>query len=260
MMITAASQLLDEYRKKNVRLSVDGGKLIIDAPKGALGSEDLSRLRENRSAIIELIERARSDASVDRIEPRGHDGACPLSYAQQRLWFVDQLNPEGSRAYHISTMLKVEGELDVLALRRALDRIVSRHEALRTVFVCEGEQAVQMIVPQTSFSLVERDFSALEMPERTRELEREIQEEPQRRFDLGSGPLMRGLLLRQGPQEHVLLLSMHHIVSDGWSLSVLMKELSTLYAAYSQGGDEPLSDLPVQYADYTLWQRQRLQG
>ena len=128
-MSAMASQLLDEFRKKNVRLWVDGGKLMVDAPKGSLGSEELSRLRENRSAIIELIERARGDANGDRIEASGHDDACPVSYAQQQLWFLDQLNPEASRAYHIGAMLRLQGELDVAALRRALDRIVCRHEA-----------------------------------------------------------------------------------------------------------------------------------
>src|SRR5581483_863296 len=256
--MVAVEEFVAHLSRKGVRLWIESGRIRYRAGKGLLTDRERDEIAARKAAILELLDKNASGVEPPSIPRRCAETRVPLSFAQERLWFVDQLNPEAEGAYHLGTMLKIEGELDVLALRRALDRIVSRHEALRTVFVREGEQAVQVIVPQASFSLVEKDFSALEMPERTRELEREIQKESQRRFDLSSGPLIRGLLLRQGPQEHLLVLSMHHIVADGWSISVLMKELSMLYAAYCKEEGEPLPDLPVQYADYTLWQRQRL--
>ena len=206
-----------------------------------------------------LREAEHSGQPIERVADRC--GSLPLSYMQQRLWFLDQLDAQASRAYHIGATLRLQGALDVAALRKALDRIVCRHEALRTVFRSEGERAaVQVIVPEAPFELLERDFSALGSEERERQLGREIRAEAGRSFDLSRGPLIRGRLLKQAADDHVLLLRMHHIVSDGWSVGVLVKELSALYAAYRQGDSDPLPGLAIQYADYALWQRQRLEG
>ena len=204
-----------------------------------------------------LLEAAHSDEPIEPVVDRS--GPLPLSYMQQRLWYLDQLNADASQAYHIGTLLRLQGELDIVALHEALDRIVCRHEALRTVFRNEEGQAVQVILPPSPFSLLEIDLSVLGSEERERQLVCEIQEEARTRFDLGSGPLIRGRLLRQAPNDYVLLLRMHHIIADGWSIGLLVKELSTLYTACRQGGDAALAELAIQYADYTLWQRQRLQ-
>ena len=205
-----------------------------------------------------LLKAAPSDTPIQRVADR--PDLVPLSLPQEQLWFLDQLNPDASRAYHIGTLLRLQGELDVAALRRALDRIVYRHESLRTVFRSEGQQAVQVIGPEVPFRLVEKDLSALEAEEREEQLAQEIQEEAQTRFDLSSGPLIRGRLVKQAADDYLLLLRMHHIISDGWSIGVLVKELSALYAAYRQGDSDPLAALTVQYADYTLWLTPRLQG
>ena len=209
----------------------------------------------SRQDLRLLRQRLRKDSgSQDGARICRRDGVqpVPLSAPQEQLWFLDQLNAEASRAYHIGATLRLQGELDVAALRAALDRIVSRHEVLRTVFRAAGEQTDQVVVAETeaSFSLLEKDLSGLGRDERDRRLMIEFQEEAAAGFDLGTGPLIRGRLVKQAADDHVLLLRMHHIVCDGWSVGVLVKELSALYAAYRLGGSEPLAALPIQYADY----------
>src|ERR1051326_8630967 len=184
----------------------------------------------------------------------------PLSFAQQRLWFLGQMEG-GSEAYHIPLRRRMRGALDTGALRRALDRIVARHEVLRTRFaVWEGEpvQRIQA-VEQTRFELREEDLR--ERGETTsEELVRRIEEEAGRAFDLMKGPLIRGQLLQVAEDEHIMVITMHHIVSDEWSMGIFVQELNTLYGAYKEGQADPLPELEVQYADYAVWQRQLMEG
>ncbi|HEV8494341.1 MAG TPA: condensation domain-containing protein, partial [Candidatus Angelobacter sp.] len=183
----------------------------------------------------------------------------PLSFAQQRLWFLGQMEG-GSEAYHVPLRMRMRGALDAGALRRALDRIVVRHEVLRTTFaVVEGEP-VQRIQPveQARFEL--REENLRERGETGEELARQIEEEAGRAFDLAKGPLIRGQLLQVAEDEHILLITMHHIVSDEWSLGIFLNELNTLYAAFQEGQGDPLPELEVQYADYAVWQRQLIEG
>jgi amino acid adenylation domain-containing protein/FkbM family methyltransferase len=183
----------------------------------------------------------------------------PLSFAQQRLWFLAQL--EGvSEAYHMGDRLRLRGGLQVATLRRALDRIVERHEALRTTFVMVDGEPAQRIAPvgESRFHLVEQDLRKRHDVEN--ELDRLIVQESREAFDLETGPLIRGRLIRHGKDEHTLLLTMHHIVSDGWSMGVLIRELNALYAAFERGEDDPLPELTVQYADYAVWQRKWMEG
>jgi amino acid adenylation domain-containing protein len=186
-------------------------------------------------------------------------GALPLSFAQERLWFIDRLEP-GSATYNIPAALRLAGALDEAALERALGEIVRRHEALRTVFTEVDGSPVQVITPFGGFALPMEDLSGLGEADREAAAGRRAGEEARRAFDLAAGPLFRAALLRLGEEDHVLLLSMHHIVSDGWSLGVLFREISALYAAYREGRESPLSELPVQYADYAVWQREQLEG
>ena len=183
----------------------------------------------------------------------------PLSFAQQRLWLLDQLLPSGS-VYNIPRVLGLAGQLDVEALRRSFDELLHRHEALRTRFALQNGEPVQVIEPQLSVALELEDLSALAPALREAEAQRRAQAEAQAPFDLERGPLIRARLLRLAPTEHWLLFSMHHIVTDGWSMGVLGREISALYGACRRGEVSPLAELPVQYADYALWQRQWLQG
>ncbi|HEV2735407.1 MAG TPA: amino acid adenylation domain-containing protein, partial [Longimicrobiaceae bacterium] len=185
--------------------------------------------------------------------------ALPLSFAQERLWFLDRLQP-GSPLYNIPAVLRLTGRLDERALERALGEIVARHEALRTVFREVDGAPVQVISPSMDFALPVEDLAHLDEAERTAEARRRATEDAEKPFDLAEGPLFRVSLLRLAPEDYSLLLTIHHIVGDGWSTGVFFHELSKLYEAYSEGRESPLPELEVQYGDFAVWQREQLQG
>jgi amino acid adenylation domain-containing protein len=195
----------------------------------------------------------------DAIMPVSRQGELPLSFAQQRLWFLDQLEP-GSPFYNIPSAVRLNGPLDVPVLERSLNEVVRRHEVLRTTFTVSEGQPRQIIAPELRLSLPLLDLQNLAPTEQEAEGRRLATDEAQRPFDLASGPLMRGSLLRLDEQEYVLLLTMHHIISDGWSMALLLREVTLLYQAFSKGEASPLAELPIQYADFAHWQRQWLQG
>ncbi|HEX7241664.1 MAG TPA: condensation domain-containing protein, partial [Longimicrobiaceae bacterium] len=183
----------------------------------------------------------------------------PLSFAQQRLWFIDQLEP-GSTVYNIPAAIHLEGRLDVEAMERALGEIVRRHEALRTTFVVVDREPVQVVHPWKPVPFPVLDLTG--EPEETRRA-RAVQWTyalATRSFDLAAGPLIAVELLRVAPEEHVLMVVTHHIVSDGWSLGVFLGELRALYGAYAAGAESPLPELEIQYADFAVWQRETLVG
>ncbi|WP_163031560.1 condensation domain-containing protein, partial [Pseudomonas viridiflava] len=189
------------------------------------------------------------------------DLPLPLSWAQQRLWFLDQLDRAAGAAYHIPAGLRLRGRLDRDALQATLDRIVARHETLRTHFALHEGQAIQVIAPATQgFALVTHDLRPLDSAAQHEAVERLAGEEALAPFDLSSGPLIRGRLVQLSEAEHILLVTQHHIVSDGWSTGVLLHEIGMLYRAFSQGLADPLPALAFQYVDYAAWQRQWLQG
>ena len=183
----------------------------------------------------------------------------PLSFAQQRLWFLDQLIPNQS-IYNIPMALRLKGELAVEALEDALRYLIQRHEVLRTHIESEAGEAYQVITSDPFFKLERIDLSALVPAAREEASSELVREEALKPFDLEKGPLIRGKLLALGDGESILLLSMHHIVSDGWSFDVLLKELKIAYEAYKNGEAPELSPLSIQYADFALWQRGWLQG
>src|SRR3954464_5114260 len=193
------------------------------------------------------------------LEKIGRTRTAPTSFAQERLWFIDRREP-GSAVYNIPVAWRLGGALEKAALERSLGEIVRRHEALRTTFAQADGSPVQVIAPFGGFALPVEDLSGLGQADREAAVRRRIGEEVARPFDLAAGPLFRATLLRLGAKDHVLLLSMHHIVSDGWSMGVLYRELSALYEAYREGRESPLTELPVQYADYAVWQREQLAG
>jgi amino acid adenylation domain-containing protein/non-ribosomal peptide synthase protein (TIGR01720 family) len=182
-----------------------------------------------------------------------------LSFAQQRLWFLDRLQP-GSTAYNIPYALRLEGVLDVAALERGLEEVVRRHEALQVSFESRAGEPVLRLAGPLRLPLAPVDLSALEGGQRNEEVARLASEESARPFELSRGPLLRATLLRLGAREHVLLLTVHHIVFDGWSTGLLFQELAALYEAFSRGAPSPLAEPPLQYTDYARWQREWLRG
>ncbi|HEX7181365.1 MAG TPA: non-ribosomal peptide synthase/polyketide synthase, partial [Thermoanaerobaculia bacterium] len=206
----------------------------------------------------ELEGRGRSSAEPIAAVPR--DGELALSFAQQRLWFLDQLEP-GSPFYNIPAALRLVGDLDPTALAWSLSEVVRRHEVLRTSFPADAEgRPVQLVAAAKPLALPLVDLCSLESFGRREELARLAVEEARRPFDLGRGPLLRSALVRLGEREHALLLSVHHIVSDGWSMGILVRELRAAYESLWAGRAGELGELAIQYADFAAWQRQRLSG
>src|ERR1051326_74800 len=202
------------------------------------------------------VEESEKQQTIPR---RSGEGPVRLSFAQQRLWFLNLLEP-GSTAYNMPTGLRLLGNLDGAALEPSFTEVVGRHEVLRTRIESVDGTPVQVVMPAEAVDLSLVDLRAIADEERAAFVRRMAVEEGQRVFDLSQGRLLRHTLLRLGAEEHVLLLTMHHIVSDGWSMEILTREVSTLYAAYASGQESPLAELPIQYADYAVWQREWLQG
>ncbi|HVG08476.1 MAG TPA: amino acid adenylation domain-containing protein [Thermoanaerobaculia bacterium] len=230
-------------------------------------TDDLSRrtgdLSPEKLALLVLRMKKKRAAEGPAGKPvgvtrRAGSGPAPLSFSQQRLWLLDRLEP-GSTAYNMPSPIRLRGALDRSALERALGEIVRRHESLRTTFAEREDEPVQVVLAPRSFHLPLADLSGV--PEEVRAVEgRQLVIEDKRPFDLERGPLFRAALVRLAPEEHLLLLDMHHIVSDGWSFGIFYRELAAVYGAFAEGRPSPLPELPVQYADFSIWQREWLQG
>ncbi|WP_163230234.1 non-ribosomal peptide synthetase [Caulobacter rhizosphaerae] len=206
---------------------------------------------------VEVAQKEQEGLSRPPLTRQARPERLPLSFAQERLWFLEQLGVGTS--YTMPNFLRLEGPLDVGALEASLGALVARHEPLRTRFAVRDGEPVQVIDPPGPFELTVRDLGGLEADAREAKAQALQQAEIERPFDLERGPLFRAELLRLGPQDHVLLMSMHHILSDGWSLlGIIPRELGALYEAFLEGRPSPLAPLEVQYADYALWQRQWL--
>lgn len=205
-----------------------------------------------------LLEDEDIEVSVTQtISRRENLEEAPLSFAQARLWFLDQLEP-GSSAYNIPAAVRLVGVLNGAVLEQSLNAIIQRHEILRTRFVLVDEQPVQVITPTLTVTLPVVDLQQLTDPEA--EIQRLAAQEAEQPFDLTKGPLLRVTLLKLGETEHILLFTIHHIIFDAWSREVLIRELATLYESFSRGQSALLPELPIQYADFAYWQRQWLQG
>ncbi|GJG89250.1 hypothetical protein tb265_44310 [Gemmatimonadetes bacterium T265] len=191
-----------------------------------------------------------------REEPAGADEAfvLPMSFAQQRLWFLDQLEP-GCATYNLPFNFRLAGPLDADALRDALAFVVERHEVLRTVFDASGREPMQVILPPAGVELPATDLRALDDADREAEVGRRVQHEAARPFDLANGPVWRAALLRTGAEEHVLVLTIHHVAVDGWSFGVLQREIAAAYGAIAAGRDPDLPPLEIQYGDFASWQQ-----
>jgi amino acid adenylation domain-containing protein len=229
----------------------------------ALGAEvELRAIFESPTVagLAKAVEMARGlGAGRSPIGQATRQGDAPLSYAQRRLWFINQLDLDSS-AYNIPSAVKLNGELKTPALEQSLGEVVRRHEALRTSFLIQGHEPVQRIAEAAPMPLPIIDLSGLEPNVCRRTLQQLGKESSRRPFNLATGPLLRVELLRLNDESHIVLQTMHHIVSDGWSMRVLTGEVKCLYGAYALGESSPLEELSAQYADYAYWQRQWLQG
>jgi len=221
--------------------------------------ERLSALSPQQRTLLEarLKQKGLRLPKPQGIGKRTVAGPAPLSIDQEQLWIVDQIDPSNT-AYNISTAMRLTGRLDIAAIERAINEIVRRHEVLRTTFRAIDGRPVQVVAPSLSVPLPVTDIA--HETGAAQEALRLATQEISRPFDLSRGPLVRARMLRLGADEHVLVVAMHHIIADSWSFGVFNQELLALYDAYAAGRTSPLADLPIQYADYAIWQRQWLSG
>ncbi|MCY1023457.1 non-ribosomal peptide synthetase [Pyxidicoccus sp. MSG2] len=257
---TTIDDILNEIAEVGATIAVDGSNLRLGSPKGRISSELRERIRANREALIAFLgaRNARSGGRAPLVRV-ARDKPLTLSFAQQRLWFLNELEP-GNPFYNIPVAVRLRGSLDIAALHASLNEVVRRHEALRTRFVVIDGTPFQQIVPHLTLTLAQEDLSALSGDLRETQALARMQEEARTPFDLVEGPPIRVKLLRLEAAEHLLLLTLHHIVADGWSMGVLVREMGALYAAFAQHRPSPLPELQIQYADFAQWQREVLSG
>ncbi|MGE3912018.1 MAG: condensation domain-containing protein, partial [Chloroflexota bacterium] len=253
--------LLSDLRRLDVKLRLDGERLRVNAPAGTLTPELQRELGRHKADIVSLLTRTLNGADMapPALVPVRRDGRLPLSFSQQRLWFLSQIDPE-SAAYNISTIVRLHGPLSISALRRSLEELVRRHETLRTrIAVVQGDTS-QVIEPSGPFQLNLRDLSDVPVEERVAWATKLGREEGSRPFDLRQAPLLRASLLRLDDEDHVLTLTVHHIAADGWSNAILGRELAVLYEAFLHDKPSPLPEPRLQFIDVASWQRQWLLG
>ena len=254
-------EFLASLRKLGIVLRVRESKLEVDAPLGALTEDLRAKIIQKKPELLAFLQASDQTRAVgEPIRPRPREGDVPLSFAQERLWFIEQLQP-GGVGYNMAAALRIQGALRIEILERTINEIMRRHEVLRTTFQPAAKGGtIQVIHRHEGYVLPVLDLHGLSEEERARCVKQLIEEERLRPFDLSCGPLVRVQLLRLGEQDYVLSYTLHHIVSDGWSMAVLARELGTLYEAFAEGKRSPLPELPVQYADFAVWQRGWLRG
>ncbi|HEU5227255.1 MAG TPA: amino acid adenylation domain-containing protein, partial [Ktedonobacteraceae bacterium] len=221
--------------------------------------DDITAERDALLALLSSEEGFAASATETTITAQERGSVVPLSFAQQRLWFLQQWEPD-SPLYTIATAIHLQGKLHLVALQQSLNEIIRRHEILRTRFAVAEEQAVQIIAPTLTLPLAVEQAEKVRLPERATLMQRLAAEEAEQPFELQQGPLLRVRCIQIAQEEHLLLITMHHSISDGWSMGVFFHELELLYNAFVQHKFSPLPPLPIQYADFALWQRQWLQG
>ncbi|KST65076.1 non-ribosomal peptide synthetase [Mastigocoleus testarum] len=241
-----ATQLISRIRSA---LSIEIPlRVLFESPTVAKLDQTIRQLRNTNNGL-----------TLPPIQPRGETGQIPLSWAQERLWFLNQLEGK-SATYNMPLALRISGNLNINALQEAASQIVQRHEVLRTSFQTENGKPIQVIEKEATMKINLVDLQQLETTQRENSVIEQAQLEATTPFDLENPLLIRCSLLQLSPSEYVLLLTTHHIISDGWSIGVLIQELSTLYQAFIQGEESPLASLPIQYGDFAIWQKQYLSG
>ena len=258
----SVTDLIADLSHLGVRLWLDGDQLRFRAPQGTLTAELKAQLAERKADLVGFLRQVQSSlesSPAPPIRPVPRDGEAPLSYSQERLWFTAQWEPE-SAAYNISDAVVIDGRINLPALEKSLNEIIRRHEALRTSFVANGGEPVQKIAPEAQLGIKLIELAHLAEADREAETQRILSEETSTPFDLSQSPLLRVVLITLAAERHLLLVSAHHIISDGWSSGVLIHELIALYSAFTNGQPSPLPPLPIQYADFAIWQREWLAG
>lgn len=255
------SELLSTLRSLNAKVWVEGEQLRVSAPKGALVPELRQQISESKAEIIHFLQKSRIEEAAPNLSiPRvARTDALPLSSAQKRMWFLDQLHL-GSSAYNIFLSQRFRSNVNLLWLEQCLTELVRRHETLRTIFQVVDGEPVQRILPPFPVSLPCIDLEPVPDADREHEAVRWVIQEKEQSFDLTTGPLFRTLLIRLGSDDYLFLMVMHHIISDGASIDVIKRELAALYTAYAADLPSPLPELPIQYADFAVWQRAMLQN
>lgn len=247
--------LLQRLHKAGIVLRVSGEAIAYDAPAGAFTEALKREVVANKAELLEFLRHAET-SMPERITPRPADKPTPLSFPQQRLWFLDQLEgPSG--VYNMPLAVDIRGALDLEALQASLDALVRRHEALRTALVQDDGEAEQRVRPVSGLPLRMLDLSTLSPTLKEAELDRLRFEEAALPFLLHEGGLIRATLLRRGAEDYRLLLTLHHAIADGWSLGVLVQELGACYRGFASGALVPLPPLACQYGDFAYWQRHR---
>ncbi|MEH2219937.1 MAG: condensation domain-containing protein [Nostoc sp.] len=236
-----------------IKIWLEGNQLNYRAPKGVMNPDLKNQLLGHKSEILAFLEEAKSaNDSSDPIVSIERSGDFPLSFAQQRMWFLYQLESQ-SPFYNESLQFRIQGVLNIEALEQSINEIIRRHEILRTTFPAVDGKPVQVISSNLTITMPLLDLQGLEAAE----VQQIVTKEARQPFDLSNGPLLRVSLLRLGSDSHVLVLILHHIITDGWSMGILIKELSILYQV-ALGSPLLLPELPIQYADFAVWQRQWL--
>jgi amino acid adenylation domain-containing protein len=250
-------EFLAYLRDQDIQVWADGDRLRVNAPAGRLTPQLRNDLAVRKGDILEFLRSVA--ANVPSMRPVSRDGDLPLSLGQERIWFLNQLEPD-SPAYTISSAWRLTGPLNAAVLVESFNEVIRRHESLRTAFPVVDGRPVQVIASHLELSLSVTDLRHLHQARRGQEASRLAEEVVRQPFDLERGPLLRVALLRLDEEEHILVLVVHHIISDAWSIGVLFQELSAIYVALSAARTPGLPALPLQYVDFAVWQRQWLQG
>ena len=254
---------LATLNNKGVRLYLEQGKLKSQSPKGGINDEERSFIKSNKDLIVEYLQTLTKSNTGDRNKAivKQESATGELSFAQQRLWFIDSLQG-GSPEYNMPSVFEVTGRLNTALLSDVFSSILERHQVLRTVYVEEKGETFQHVrsMSDISFAIEEQDLSHLTGEALEAQVKALVQSDITTAFNLAKDLMLRVSFVRKTSNTGVLIFNMHHIASDGWSMEVLIKEFFALYHAYSQGQDNPLPALEIQYADYAHWQREYLQG
>jgi amino acid adenylation domain-containing protein len=254
-------ELLSTLRAREIIIWADGERLRYSAPSGTLTADIREELAKHKADLLTFLNETNRMQRVSRtpITRISREAKLLPSINQRRLWFIDQLQP--NTAFNSYKTFRIKGSLNIAALEQSFNEIVRRHETLRTTFSVIDSEPLQIITPALKLRLTLLDLrDIVDATEREAEAEKIITEEVERAFDLAKGPLVRAHLLCLGTDEHLLLITIHHIVTDGWSWGILVKELTVLHEAFCNGNPSPLPELPVQYVDFAQWQSEWLQG